>query len=128
MNFLNCMNNIEAILNALSAVRVPAIPGEYDIHAEIAQALTSAGIAYEHEYRIAPRARIDFYVDGIGIEVKKGKPVRSALIAQLRRYLQNDQIRQMIVISQRSVSLPDTLCGKPLTVFALDRLWGVALP
>ena len=51
---------MQAITAALSAVRVPAQPEEYDIHAAVARALEGAGLDYEHEYRLGPRRRIDF--------------------------------------------------------------------
>jgi len=70
--------SLSPILSALSAVRMPAQPGEYDIHAAIARALEAAGLEYEHEYRLGPRRRIDFRVGRVGIEVKKGRPAPSS--------------------------------------------------
>ena len=58
---------IERIVNAIAAVRMPAQPEEYDIHAAVARALTEAGLEYDHEYRLGPRRRIDFKVGRIGI-------------------------------------------------------------
>ena len=113
---------------ALSAVRMPAQPEEYDIHAAVAQALAQAGLEYEHEYRLGPRRRIDFRVGRIGIEVKKGRPASSTLREQLQKYLESDALDGAIVVTQRVVSLPQTLSGKPVTVVSLNRLWGVALP
>ena len=113
---------------ALSAVRMPAQPEEYDIHAAVAQALAQAGLEYEHEYRLGPRRRIDFRVGRIGIEVKKGRPASSTLREQLQKYLESDALDGAIVVTQRVVSLPRTLSGKPVTVVSLNRLWGVALP
>ena len=33
----------------------------------------------------------------------------------------------MIVVLQRPCHLPESICGKPVHVVALNRLWGVAL-
>ncbi len=120
--------DIARIVNALSAVRMPAQPEEYDIHAAVARALTEAGLEYEHEYRLGPRRRIDFRVGRVGIEVKKGRPAASALTQQLRRYLESDDLDGVVVVAQRAVRLPQTLSGKPVTVVSLNRLWGLALP
>ena len=120
--------DIAHIVSALSAVRMPAQPEEYDIHAAVAAALKDAGLACEHEYRLGPRRRIDFRVGRIGIEVKKGRPAPSELLAQLRRYMESDDLDAVIVVTQRAVVLPGTIGGKPVKQVSLNRLWGVALP
>ena len=120
--------NMDAIVAALAAIRMPAQPEEYDIHAQVASALGAAGLPYEHEYRLGPRRRIDFRVGRVGIEVKKGRPASSALRAQLQKYLESDALDGMIVVTQRATRLPSTLCGKPVALLSLNRLWGVALP
>ena len=119
---------IARVAAALSAVRVPAQPEEYDIHAAVAQALAAAGLAYEHEYRLGPRRRIDFRVGRVGIEVKKGRPATSALTEQLRKYLESDALDAVIVVTQRVTRLPNAIGGKPVMLISLNRLWGVALP
>ena len=119
---------IRAIEHALSSIRTPATPGEYDLHAEVARALTAAGIEHSHEFRLAPRCRIDFLAGRVGIEIKKGRPVPSALREQLSRYLKSDELDAIIVVTQRAVALPLSIGGKPVSILSLNRLWGVALP
>ena len=119
---------IERIVDALSSVRMPAQPEEYDIHAQVAEALGAAGLPYEHEYKLAPRCRIDFRVGRVGIEVKKGRPATSELTKQLRRYLLSDELDAVIVVTQRVTRVPETIHGKPVHLISLNRLWGVALP
>lgn len=119
---------IQTVLDALSAVRVPAVPGEYDIHAEVSAALDRAGIRHSHEFWLAPRCRIDFLAGRVGIEIKKGRPSPSALREQLHRYLTSEALDAAVVVTQRAVLLPSTICGKPVEQVSLNRLWGVALP
>ena len=119
---------IVRVCDALSALRTPATPGEYDIHGQVAAALADAGLEYAHEYRLAPRCRIDFAVGRVGIEVKKGRPVVSELLRQLRRYLASDELDAVVVVMQRAAPLPEVIGGKPVRVISLNRLWGVALP
>ncbi len=120
--------HMAAVAAALSAIRVPAQPEEYDIHAAVAAALDTAGLVYEHEYRLGPRRRVDFRVGRIGIEVKKGRPASPALREQLQKYLESGALDGMIVVTQRATRVPETLCGKPVMLISLNRLWGVALP
>ena len=122
------MTDIQSILQALSAIRMPAQPEEYEIHAEIARVLGEAGIIFSHEYKLMPGRRIDFICGSIGIEVKKSRPVSAKLREQLRRYLDGTELTAMIVVLQKPCRLPETICGKPVYVLSLNRLWGVALP
>ena len=57
-------NDMREILRALSTLRVPAAPEEYDIHALVSAALERAGIAARHEARLCPGCRIDFLCGG----------------------------------------------------------------
>ena len=121
-------NEIQTIVRSLQSIRIPALPGEYDLHAEISAALAGSGIDHIHEYRLAPRCRIDFLAGRVGIEIKKGKPAVSSLSEQLARYLQSDELDAMIVVTQQAVALPRSIAGKPVELVSLNRLWGVALP
>lgn len=118
---------VQAILAALSSIRISAQPEEYQIHQAVAQALDKAGIAYIHEHRLLPGRRIDFACGSVGIEVKKSRPDAARLRSQLERYLSQTSLTAMIVVMQRPCRLPEHICGKPVYLLALDRLWGVAL-
>ncbi len=113
---------------AISRVRVPAMPGEYDLHEMIAAALDAAEIPYEHEYRLAPRCRLDFMCASVAVEVKKGRPDARLLVKQLTKYMEKHEVAAMVAVVQKKVPLPDTICGKPVRLVALNMLWGVALP
>ena len=115
------------VADALAAVRMPAQPEEYDIHAAVADALSAAGLAFIHEYRLGPRNRIDFLVGRVGIEVKKGRPATSDLTRQLRRYLAADALDGLIVVTQRVTAVPGVICAKPVILVSLNRVWGLAL-
>lgn len=119
---------VDSIIAAVSSLRLSPAVEEYALHDAIADALASHGVAYLHEARLAPRCRIDFLCDGVGIEVKRGRPVRSTLLAQLSRYCACEQISALILVVERTANLPRTCCGKPVYVLSLNRLWGVSLP
>ena len=118
---------LEQVLAALRRLRVPLQRGEYDLHALVGQALTEAGIAWAHEVPLAPRCRIDFLCGGVGIEVKRGKPERARVREQLRRYAGSERITALVLVTERQIDLPDSLCGKPLAAVCLNHLWGIAL-
>ena len=118
---------VSAVVSALQSLRVPIQQGEYDLHHLVMNALEEAGIACRHEVSLAPRCRIDLMCGHVGIEMKRGKPVRSSLIRQVTRYAQCDDIAAVVVVAERSVDLPRTLAGKPIYLVCLNRLWGIAL-
>lgn len=120
--------SLRRLLCALSALRVPATGTEYDLHALIAASLERGGFVVSHEAALGPRCRVDFLVGTIGIEVKRGKVERRRLLEQCARYLASDRLSALIVVADKTLRLPDSLCGKPLLSFGLNRLWGVALP
>ena len=122
------LQEIQTIVRAISSIRMPAMPCEYDIHTEISSALTAAGIPHSHEYKLAPRCRIDFLVDDLGIEIKKSRPNPAQLKRQLARYADCDAIASLLVIAPRGVNLPKTIGGKPVLQIGLERLWGISLP
>lgn len=116
------------VISAIRTVRAPATPGEYDIHAMLAAAFDAAGLEYVHEYRLAPRCRLDFMCSGVAVEVKKGRPQAARLARQLGRYMQCGDVREMVVVVQKRTPMPETICGKRVHVVSLNMLWGVALP
>ena len=124
----NLAREIDMVSRAIASLRAPALPEEYDLHGMIARALAAAGVGYAHEYRLGPRCRIDFKVGRVGVEVKKGRPRSAPLAKQLGRYLVSGELAAVIVVTQRAVSLPERIGGKPVVLISLNRLWGVALP
>ncbi len=128
MNSPSAQEHILRIVRALRVLLVPATPGEYDLHALVACALTKADLPFCHEAKLAPGCRVDFVSGGIAIEVKKGKPVKGALIKQVNRYLSIDGIDGIVVVSAKSTNIPSSILGKPVYCLSLDKLWGVALP
>ncbi len=119
---------LHELTGALSHLRIPLTESEYQLHEYIAAALRSGGFDVQHEARLGPRCRIDFLVNGVGIEVKRGKPQKGPLLQQCARYLESGQVEALILVLDTSVKLPSLIGGKPLITFGLNRLWGVALP
>ena len=116
------------ILRALEGLRVPAFPSETELHRMIAAALEGGGFDVRHEVALGGGRRIDFIVDGIGLEIKKGRPARARLFRQAEGYLRSGAIEALILIVGRNAELPATISGMPVAVFGLSKLWGVALP
>ena len=123
-----CEEMTRRVVQAISTVRCGAACTEEELHAQVARALEANGLQASHEVRLAPRCRIDFMSGGVGIEIKKSRPERAKLLAQLARYAACGQIRELLVIAPRGVTLPKAIGGKPVGQIALERLWGISLP
>lgn len=119
---------MEQVLSALRELRIGVLPDEFQLQSCIEGVLYSHGIQYQKEYRLAPRNRIDFLLEGgIGLEVKRGKPNKIKVLKQLERYAAFDEIAAMILVVDRTVHIPTSVLGKRCILFGVNRLWGVAL-
>lgn len=116
------------IVRLLETIRCGAACTEEELHVQVARALEQGGLQAGHEVRLAPRCRIDFLCGGVGIEIKKSRPDRAKLTAQLARYAACEQVKALVVAAPRGVNLPGQICGKPVKMVALERLWGISLP
>jgi len=118
---------IANILDALLRVRISSRLDEDKIHLAIMKVFDMYGIKYEHEFKLIPRKRFDFWIDGIVVEVKKEKPSKITLLNQLNRYTKEDEVKAVIVVLEKSMVLPKYLNGKPIFVLSLNINWGIAI-
>jgi len=117
-----------SVLESLKTVRlVEAGLQETAIHDKLSEALMNSGIAHKREFVFGPRCRADIWVNGIAIEVKKMRPARAALMAQINRYAQQSNLQALIVVLERSVIVPNEIDGKPVAILSLNSLWGIAV-
>ena len=121
-------DSLAEILHALRGIRAPIQQGEYDLHDLVRASLAEAEIPCAHEVPLAPRCRIDLLCPGgIGIEIKRGQPDRKRIVMQLTRYAACGQISALILVTERTVAVPNVIHGKPVSCVCLNRLWGIAL-
>lgn len=118
---------MEKVYEALSVLRAPLQQGEYDLHRLVMDALDAAGIPWAHEVPLAPRCRIDLMCGSVGIEIKRGKVEKTRILTQLKRYAECEQVEGLILVTEKTVPVPRTICGKPVRLICLNRLWGIAL-
>lgn len=117
----------EKVLSALAAIRAPQARDEYDLHGLAADALQRADVPFRHEAPLAPRCRIDFLCDTVGIEIKRGRPDKTPVEKQLKRYAETGKLTALILLSEKALpSLPGFVCGIPIYPVSLYKLWGIA--
>ena len=109
----------EAIIKALKAYNL-ASGTEEELQAAIAVALTNECIPFRREHRLSDADRIDFIVERVGIEVKVGGST-SALIRQVHRYAQSEELDAIVVVTTRGHhQIPkDEINGRQVIVHSL---------
>jgi hypothetical protein len=92
------------------------------LQAQIEKVFQDSGAPYQREVRLSARDRIDFMLDGIGVEVKiKGQA--KEIFRQCQRYCTYDQITAIVLVTGRSMGFPETIEGKPCYYHNLGRNW-----
>lgn len=89
------------------------------LHHAVRELLDTHGIEAKPEHALSARDRIDFYLpDGrTGIECKIDGSA-TAVMRQLLRYAESDQIEGLVLVTSRTKhrNMPPTLGGKPVYV------------
>lgn len=81
--------------------------------------LDSRGIPFKREFILGPGERVDFMVDGhCAVELKLRCAPRT-IYRQLQRYAAHDAVHNIVLVSARAVSMPDSMNGKPVFVAIL---------
>jgi len=90
---------------------------EKELQQGIAGILDREDVSYGREVVLGAHDRIDFLVEGLGIEVKIGGSL-SSLLRQLYQYAKHENIECLLVISSRKslTRLPEEIRGKPIRV------------
>jgi hypothetical protein len=121
------MEQIQSILSALYTVRLNTVVEEYEIHNAIIDAFKEKNVSFQHEYKLCKGRRVDFYCQGVVVEVKKLRPQKTRLLKQIKRYLDVQAVTAVIVVLQKSININKTIQGKPVFIVSLNRNWGVAI-
>lgn len=119
---------IDAVVSALKTVRLKQVGlSEFEIHDALCLVLAQSGIAHRREHTFGPRCRADIWINGVAVEVKKQRPAKAALLAQVSRYADQPTTTGIVVVLEKSILLPKEINGKPVAVISLNALWGIAL-
>ena len=111
----------ELILQVLSGQRFD-LSSEKALQIEIKERLFETGVLAEKEYRLSIKDIPDFFCDGIAVEVKiKGSATE--IFKQCQRYCEFDQVKELLLITNRSMGFPKEINGKPCYVLNLGNAW-----
>jgi hypothetical protein len=90
--------------------------------AQIEKHLTTLGVTFVKEHRLAEGGIVDFFFpkSGIAMEVKASKQwSKMRVYRQCERYCENEDVKGILLATARSQTLPTHIKGKPAAVFNL---------
>ncbi len=79
--------------------------------------------ALKAEHRLAAGDIPDFFILGVAIEVKMNRARAADVVRQLGRYARHDAVTDLILLTNRAITLPTLVEGKPLHGVSLGRAW-----
>lgn len=113
--------SVEEVYKLLSSQRF-SLDSEKSTQDEIEKLLRSKGVRFFREYKLDIKNRPDFFIDGICIEVKiKGSA--KAIYRQCERYSVFENVKQIILITNRAMGFPTELNNKPCYVIKMSKQW-----
>lgn len=109
------------IIRILSSARLP-LDDEKKLQLSIIELFDKYNIPYQREYILDSANVPDFFIDGIAIEIKiKGNAKK--IYKQCERYCRFDQVKQIMVVTNRSMGFPQQISGKDCYVIKLGKSW-----
>ncbi len=117
------MSEIENIIKILSVQKLP-LQNEKISQSEIYKILLQNGIDSLREYHLDAQNIPDFYLpeSGIAIEVKI-KGGRQEIYKQCKRYCEFESVKQLILLTNRSMGFPSKISEKPCYIINMGRAW-----
>lgn len=113
---------ISELHNLISGARLD-LSDEKRTQTDLALVFEQRGIAFERECRLSQGDIPDFLIDGVAVEVKLKGARKKDVFRQLGRYAKHDRVKAIMLVTNLTMGLPETLEGKPVYFVALGRAW-----
>lgn len=113
--------NVQKILSILSNYRF-SLQNEKKLQSEIAAKLDELGVSFKKEYCLDNKNIPDFFIDGIAIEIKIQGNAKQ-IYKQCERYCLFNEVKSLILITNRSMGFPAEINNKPCYVLKLGKSW-----
>lgn len=93
---------------------------EKQLQAEIEKVLLPMGAT--REYRLDDNSIVDFFLEGVAIEVKI-KGGRKEIYRQCERYCEVEQVKELVLVTNRAIGFPPQINGKECWIVNLGMAW-----
>lgn len=105
-----------------------SLSNEARLKAEMESVLRKKNIPFVREYELDKKNRPDFFVDGYAVEVKIGgthtnRESATSIYKQCERYAAFDEVKGIVLITNRPMGLPVVVNKKPAYYVSLGSSW-----
>lgn len=111
----------EKTISLLSRARLD-LSSEAALKMQMRALFSKHGLLYIPEYVLDAKNRPDFFLDGVGIEVKI-RGAKMAIYRQCERYCAFDAIKELILVTGTAVGMPEKINNKPVYYVSLGIGW-----
>src|SRR5271166_5168093 len=115
------MVDVQTILKLFSSHQF-SLNTEEDLKIQMKKVLDDNKIEFVKEYVLDKKNRPDFFIEGIAVEVKI-KGAAKAIYRQCERYCGFEEVKSLILVTNRSMGFPETINEKPCYVVSLGKGW-----
>lgn len=115
--------SLELIIQSLRMQKFP-LDTEAETQLAVDKYFQSCGVEHVREHVFDRASRIDFFLPegGVGIEVKLKGGAKN-ILRQCMRYCEFEELKCLILLTNRSMGFPKEINGKPCYVVKLGRAW-----
>lgn len=111
------------IIQLIESARLD-LSDEKRLQADLAVALTNAGVQFTRELALSTHDIPDFFTeDGTAIECKLRPAQKTAVYRQLQRYASHAEVTGIVLATNLSMTLPETINSKPSFMASLSKGW-----
>jgi hypothetical protein len=96
---------------------------EKQLQSQIEKKFEVDGVPFEREKAFDKKNIVDFFVDGtIAVEIKIGSS-KMSIYRQCERYCTFPEVKALLLVTNKSMTLPELVNGKPCIVLNLSEAW-----
>lgn len=95
---------------------------EKKLQAELSDAFNAHSIIFDREVNLDKANIVDFMIGGLAVEIKiRTKASAMQIYRQLERYCAFPEVKSLLLMTSKAMSLPPSINGKPVYVLSLSR-------
>lgn len=99
------------------------LSSEKAVQEGIESLLKRESMMFDREFRLSDSDIIDFFIYGVGVEVKINSRNKVKIFRQLERYAKHEQITSLILVTSHPMGLPETIMGKDAYLINISAGW-----
>jgi hypothetical protein len=112
----------QAIIQLLRSTTID-LSNEKRAQADVEKVLTLSGIPFQREVRLSSEDVVDFFVEGVALELKLKGAKKKEVYRQLCRYAKHPSVTVLVLASNLSMGLPAVIEGKDAYFVKLGEAW-----